>query len=49
MKNEKPPEEMLENMPHRNKAKDTSFYFYQDFKIACPNVDVFYCYGFSKK
>ena len=33
------PEEMLERMPHRNMDKLADIYYYQDFKIACPNID----------
>ena len=34
-----PPEDMLESMPDRNINKTADFYYYQDFKIACPNID----------
>ena len=39
LKEEHPPEEMLENMPDRNTEKNANIYFYQDFKIACPNIE----------
>jgi len=33
-----PPNDMLARMPQRNIEKEARFYFYQDYKIACPNL-----------
>ena len=30
---------MLEGMPHRNVDKVADVYFYQEFKVACPNLE----------
>ena len=33
-----PPQDMLVRMPHRNIDKKANCYFYQEYKIACPNL-----------
>ena len=33
-----PPNDMLARMPQRNIEKEARFYFYQDYKVACPNL-----------
>ena len=34
-----PPVEMVEKMPQRDNEKIADTYYYQDYKIACPNID----------
>ena len=34
-----PPMEMIERMPQRDVEKTTNAYYYQDYKIACPNIE----------
>ena len=34
-----PPMEMVEKMPQRDNEKIADTYYYQDYKIACPNID----------
>ena len=31
--------EMMERMPQRDMAKEADTYYYQDYKIACPNIE----------
>ena len=42
-------EEMLDNIPDRNRNKEAEIYFEQVFKIACPNVDYSKVMDFLRK
>ena len=42
-------EEMLDNIPDRNRNKEAQIYFEQVFKIACPNVDYSKVMDFLRK
>ena len=41
VKPEEVPEEVLKRMPNADFNKVAEVYYFQDFKIACPNVDYF--------
>ena len=41
VQHEQVPEEMLKRMPNADFDKAAEVYYFQDFKIACPNIDYF--------
>ena len=43
-----PPVEMVEKMPQRDVEKTTNAYYYQDYKIACPNIEYAAVMGFIR-